>query len=358
MFEYSTLSSLHLEITSKCNAKCPMCSRTNNPMLNLISWTLQDFKTIVPVELVKKLNHITFCGNFGDPIANNDVIKMLRYVSRNNESISVAVHSNVSLRTPEWWKELGEAFPKNGWMYFSIDGLADTNHLYRVGTNYEKIMENARAFIATGANAGWDFIKFKHNEHQEDEIRKLAADMGFKKFTMKNSSRFYGRAKVDVLDKRGNLSHILEPPTDTDFKFMTVDEIDESIKMINNIKIECYVQKIKELFVTADGLLLPCCWVAAVPGTQYSSEVKPYVIDLFNSQYTDLINKLGGTDKINIYKMGGIEKIVETKEWQEVWDIVWNQEIKLLPCVKACGKFPKGFEFAQPIDQSIKIDSI
>ena len=73
---------------------------------------------------------------------------------------------------------------------FAIDGLEDTNHLYRVNTNFNKIMENAKAFINAGGLARWDFIAFAHNEHQIEEAKALAEQMGFVKFRYKKSNRY------------------------------------------------------------------------------------------------------------------------------------------------------------------------
>ena len=73
---------------------------------------------------------------------------------------------------------------------FSIDGLEDTNHIYRVGVQFKKIMENAKAYIDTGASAHWDMLVFDHNKHQVDECRQLADTMGFTWFRSKETDRW------------------------------------------------------------------------------------------------------------------------------------------------------------------------
>ena len=52
MFKYSKLKNLHLEITNRCQAACPMCSRNyrgeiDNPYLKISDWTLNEFNQIV-----------------------------------------------------------------------------------------------------------------------------------------------------------------------------------------------------------------------------------------------------------------------------------------------------------------------
>ena len=50
-------------------------------------------------------------------------------------------------------------------------------------------MNNARAFIEAGGRAHWDMLVFDYNQHQIDQCRTLASDMGFKFFRTKASSR-------------------------------------------------------------------------------------------------------------------------------------------------------------------------
>ena len=67
---------------------------------------------------------------------------------------------------------------KNVIMSFSIDGLEDTNHLYRQDVEWDKIMERAKKFIGAGGRAEWKFIIFRHNQHQVEEARSLSKELG------------------------------------------------------------------------------------------------------------------------------------------------------------------------------------
>ena len=73
---------------------------------------------------------------------------------------------------------------------FSVDGLEDTNHIYLRNTIFSKIMKNADAFISAGGIAHWDYIVFRHNEHQVESARTLALSMGFQEFYTKVTRRF------------------------------------------------------------------------------------------------------------------------------------------------------------------------
>jgi len=152
MFSFEDLEDIHLEVTNNCQASCPMCIRNyhggiKNPLLKLTDWSVEDFKQILSVEVLKQVKGFYFCGNFGDPIINNDLIEMIDYAANINPNLNIRIHTNGSARTQSWWKKLAFALPKEHKVIFAIDGLADTHSLYRIGTSFEKIIENAKAFI-------------------------------------------------------------------------------------------------------------------------------------------------------------------------------------------------------------------
>lgn len=196
MFDRNNVKQLHMETSSVCNAACPMCAREVDPSFNketdAVSLSLEKVKTLFDVKFVQNLDSMYMCGNYGDPAAAPDCIEIFRYFREVNPNIVLGIHSNGSLRNTKWWSELGSVLSHdNDYCYFSVDGLKDTNHIYRVNTDFDKILENAIAFIEAGGKAHWEYLVFEHNEHQVDEARKLAESLGFVSFREKVSRRFY-----------------------------------------------------------------------------------------------------------------------------------------------------------------------
>ena len=48
-----------------------------------------------------------------------------------------------------------------------------------------------KLLLMQGGIAQWDYIVFKHNEHQVEEARKLSKELGFFEFQIKKTSRFF-----------------------------------------------------------------------------------------------------------------------------------------------------------------------
>ena len=351
MFKFSELRQIHLEITNNCQASCPMCSRNHhggidNPLIKINSWTLDHFKHTINQEVLEQVNALYFCGNFGDPLLNNDLLEMIKYTANYNPSIEIRVHTNGSLRNTHWWEQLAQVMPTNHVVVFAIDGLADTHSLYRVGTDYNQILRNASAFINAGGTAEWAFIRFKHNAHQVELAKTTASDIGFQRFVMKDSSRFVLDNKFPVLDKTGKTTHYLEPANESKIIFIDRKVLDNYKQIVAASTINCYAQKNKEIYIDAFGRVFPCCWLASTPYnyTEDSSsilEVRQVMID----QYNSMINDFGGIDNIDT-RYHSVRSIIDSDVYQSVWNTYWSDP-KMVTCARACGTNT----LSKPIDQ-------
>jgi MoaA/NifB/PqqE/SkfB family radical SAM enzyme len=359
MFKFNELKSIHFEITNNCQASCPMCTRNihggiENPLLKINNWSLDLFKNAINEEVINQVDKLYFCGNFGDPLLNNDLPDMIKYASQIKDSIQVRIHTNGSLRSTSWWEMLADIMPKDHGVVFALDGLEDTHSLYRIGTNFNKIIENAKAYIDKGGRAEWAFIRFKHNEHQADEAKKLAEDLGFETFVMKDSSRFLLDKTFPVWNHRKEVTHYLEPSEYSEIKFIDRTVLKNYKELVKDMEIDCYVKKEKEIYLDAYGHLLPCCWLSSLPYTSidHEGEVTAAKREML-CQYHELIDSLGSLNQIDI-RNRSLKDIINSKEYQTVWDEYWGEK-KLITCARMCGK---NTIISTPNDQFITRDSL
>lgn len=351
MFKFIDLKQIHLEITNNCQASCPMCNRNvnggmNNPLIKIRNWSLDEFKKVMSQEVLDQIDSYYFCGNFGDPIVNNDLVKMCAYSKVTAPNTAISIHTNGGARTTDWWRTLAHSLPSRHRVVFALDGLSDTHHLYRVGTNFETIIENAKAFISEGGIAEWVFIRFKHNEHQVEQAMQMSKDLGFENFVLKNSSRFILEPKVNVMDRKGNTTHYIEPASDVTIKFIDKKVIDAYKQVVDKSVIECKSQKEKEIYIDAYGDMFPCCWLGSVPYSYISPDAAFEVRNEMMRQHTELIASLGN---INTFTKS-VKDIVDSSEYQTVWDGYWTTN-KLITCARTCGI---NTDFAKPRDQIVK----
>ena len=235
---------IHIEPTSLCNAECPMCARNVlgkeiNPYITLKSLSTKWFEENIKPDTIKQLQKVFFCGNVGDPASTPELLDIISYLKINNPDLVVGLNSNGGLKTKDWWTRLGGLL--NGpldYCVFSIDGLEDTNHIYRVNVNWQKIMENTQAFIDTGASAHWDMLVFDHNKHQVNQIKDLADSMGFKWFRTKETDRWDTYQEVE-----------LEPAT-------------QFVPKVYSKEVECEKNRDSSVFLDYTGKFWPCCHMA------------------------------------------------------------------------------------------------
>ncbi len=377
LYRYKDIKTVHLEITERCNASCPMCARNinggeDNPYLKDNELTLNDCEKIFTVDFIQQLDRMYMCGNFGDPVAASDTLEVFEYFRRNNSKMNLTMYTNGSAKRPDWWRQLATVLGKNSCVVFSIDGLEDTNHLYRQNTIWTKIMENAQAFIDAGGRARWDFIVFAHNEHQVEEAEALSKRMGFEKFQYKKSARFFSNAsgvtkEMHQAMNRKGVTTLLQAPINPKYRNSVLDQISKVVgkeevikflpskqsealevqgaqkfskdislkskmeKELDSSVIKCKVAEEKSLYISAEGIVQPCCWTA---GQMYVWYYKPEAAQIWQA-----INSVG-KDSIDA-KKHSLESIVDGLYFQSVVPDSWNKsscaEGKLAVCAKTCG---------------------
>jgi len=367
MYRLKEIKALHLEMTSQCNARCPMCLRVvlggpENPHLPLTELSLEDVGKILPITFIKQLKRVILCGNYGDPIVARDTLKVIGYFRTFNPGLYIEIFTNGSARSEIWWKQLAKIVNS---CRFGIDGLEDTNQIYRRGTRWATIMQNVKTFIGAGGQARWDYIVFKHNEHQVGEAEKLSKHLGFAKFQIKKTGRFFSNQKSkvknsqDVLKKDGSYDYSIEMPSKTIFQndalkkeTMLIKRFGSLEKYFDQTPVQCKVAKEKNLYVSAEGLVFPCCWTA--------NQLYPWYFKPGSSQIWKLLSKCpGGIDSINGKKQELIN-IVEGPFFQDIlpgsWTLPSLKAGKLRVCAKTCGSefdpFAAQFQSSQPAASS------
>jgi hypothetical protein len=338
-----------------------MCLRNvhggiDNPLLQPADWSIDQFRNIFTLDVLAQVKEINFCGDFGDPIINNDLIDMCQYL-KSNSTVSVQIHTNGSARSASWWGSLAKALPQNHRIEFAIDGLADTHSLYRIGTDYNTIIRNAQAFMSAGGIAKWMYIKFKHNEHQVDTARKLAKELGFKSFDVKTSKRF-GK-KFPVLDKQGQVTHYIEQPNDSTVK--PVEFIDLKDYKSWKVDVSCFTLDSKQLYIDANGHLMPCCLIASFLYANYNTALhskyglidETSIVGLARQvqiEVYELINEFGGLNSLDA-NIHSIKHIMDQPIWQELVRKKWSEHTSS-PCKILCGTSSPYIKIAEQVNRT------
>lgn len=261
--------SIQFELSNVCQALCLGCSRTvidydklktlNTPVTiehvpvksafekkDQIYLKLDALKNALTPQFMKSVKDVYFIGTVDDPFAHPQLNEYIEWLVTTYPHVYFCLHTNGGLRSPEYFKELALILKKhnNYKIWFSIDGLEDTNHYYRKRVQWTKIIANAKAFIDAGGKAGWQYLIFPWNQHQVDEARQLAKQLGFRNF----KERWNRRTELN----------------DNSFSYKQKGKIENkhNFQNPNEYEIHCgWAYDLKQYHVGHDGRLWPCCYL-------------------------------------------------------------------------------------------------
>ena len=335
MYKHHEISHVHFEPTQRCQALCSMCDRTDNHHIKNYEILIEQFKKIIDADFAKQLNSFLMCGNHGDPMIGKDTLDMYKWLRYNNEKLYLHMTTNAGGRTDNWWKELAKVFGKNGRVTFSVDGLEDTNHLYRVNVDWKKVENSMDVYTQAGGKGIWNFLIFKHNEHQVEEAERMAKLFGLE-FIKKKTGRWVQSFKGNKInEKKTSKGNNIKPPVDKKYQNKSVNEYEKLIDKYGDFnsyldvaEIKCKSLETKEIYISAEGLVTPCCWTA---GRLYKSYEK-----IKQNQIWSCIDDLKNINALH----KPLREIIEGEFFRKIeksWKLPSCDRGKLKVCSEKCG---------------------
>lgn len=183
---------LFVEPTNLCNLRCPLCptgaGEYGRPRTNKMS--VRDFERIID-EIGDYLYWVNLF-NFGEPLLNKDVPLMIGYA--HEKGVSTCISTNGMLVDDQMAEALVRS--KLDCLTFSIDGLTpETYSKYRVGGNFDKVIENLKRVVEWKRKLDsslpfieWQFLVFKHNQHEVGKVERFARALGANGTYIRNAS--------------------------------------------------------------------------------------------------------------------------------------------------------------------------
>ena len=200
--------SVEIELTTKCTIECPACPRTYRRKFGDRTWDTGHLDKNVVFKTFDSpdFQNIRFVGSYGDCIYHPDFVEIAKRACDTNKLIRF--ETNGSHRKPKFWKQLSELpWGKRKEFRFAIDGLEDTNHIYRKNSVWKDIV------IAVETLAGgkykpkliWQMLVFPYNEHQVEQAKTISKQLGFDEFHYSKSLRKYHEKWFENNQERKNI---------------------------------------------------------------------------------------------------------------------------------------------------------
>lgn len=169
---------LMIEPTNICNLRCPLCPSGNGTLKRPKGYmSLDTFKKII--DQVHKHSFMVVLWNQGEPFLNDEILKMIKYASDHKMFTLLSTNGNLH---PE-----PEDIVKSGLdsIIVSLDGSTqETYNKYRINGKLSIVLKFAEDLVKAKKKLSrinplvrWQFLVMKHNEHEIEEIRKIAKQL-------------------------------------------------------------------------------------------------------------------------------------------------------------------------------------
>jgi radical SAM protein with 4Fe4S-binding SPASM domain len=248
-FVWALPFSLSVEPTTACNLACPECpsglKSFTRPTGNLklkafINW-------IQPIE--KKLIYLNFYFQ-GEPYINPSFLDMVVYASA--KKISTSTSTNAHFLTEETAQKTVQSGLHR--LIISIDGTTQESYeSYRKNGELNKVIQGTKNILEARQKLKsktpyviFQFLVVKHNEHQIDEIKKLADELGVDEVVFKTAQLYDFKNGNELMPENQQYSRYKKMP-------------DGTYKIKNKLENQCW-KMWHSAVITWDGRVVPCCF--------------------------------------------------------------------------------------------------
>jgi len=318
---YKEIDTVEFDLNTVCNSYCPPCHRYtvqdgelfHNPYVKLgVNLELDVIERVFENSRITNDCFVDLVGLVGEPIAHPKFMEIVDIIYKHRPNAAINLHTNGGLRTEKMFYDLGKKFNKHSWIKFSLDGLEDTNGIYRIGVDYNKVVANMRAFIDGGGRAIWKFVTFKWNEHQVEQAEALSKEYGCYKF----------QQDWDVNDQDID---IFMAAAQKKINKKTASRVADFIEVPDNrsrkIKDRCF--SYKKIYVNAHGYVIPCCMFN---GSFTYESMREQTLNFIKEDRKEYWNSLYHND---------LETIMSDTWWQKLKDSFDTGPCDI--CVSQCG---------------------
>ena len=242
--------SVSFEPTTSCNLRCPECPSGLRQFSRPTGMLQNDFFKRTIDDIHKELLYLIFYFQ-GEPYLNPDFLDMVKYAC--DKKIYTATSTNAHYLTDDVAKKTVESGLDR--LIISIDGTTqDVYRQYRVGGNLEKVLEGAKNIMKWKKELKsktpfvfFQFLVVKPNEHQIEDIKRLAKEVG-------------------VDEVRFKTAQVYQYETDPNNLIPTIDKYsrykknaDGTYSAKNKLANHCWKMQQGNV-ITWDGLVVPCCF--------------------------------------------------------------------------------------------------
>jgi radical SAM protein with 4Fe4S-binding SPASM domain len=240
---------LSIEPTTSCNLRCPECPSGLRSFTRPIGMLQESLFTKTIDELSDTLLYLIFYFQ-GEPYLHPQFLDLVKYAAA--KGIYTATSTNAHYLNDENAKKTIESGLDR--MIISIDGTTqEVYEQYRIGGSLAKVIEGTKNILrwkkelnSKTPHVIFQFLVVKPNEHQLDDVVKLAHELGVDEVAFKTAQIYdyeKGSALIPSIEKYARYKQ----------------NTDGTYKIKNKLLDHCW-KMWHSCVITWDGLVVPCCF--------------------------------------------------------------------------------------------------
>ncbi|TDB64541.1 radical SAM protein [Arundinibacter roseus] len=239
---------ISFEPTTSCNLRCPECPSGLRSFTRPTGMMESGLYKRTIDELADRLLYLIFYFQ-GEPYLHPDFFELVNYAHK--KGIYTATSTNAHYLTDEKARKTVESGLDR--LIISIDGTTqDVYQQYRIGGNLEKVLEGTRNILKWKKELGsktphtiFQFLVVKPNEHQIEEVQRLAKELGVDEVGLKTAQIYdyeNGSELIPTIDR-----------------YSRYKKDGEGYAIKNEFVNHCW-KMWHSCVITWDGLVVPCCF--------------------------------------------------------------------------------------------------
>jgi radical SAM protein with 4Fe4S-binding SPASM domain len=292
-YQWGMPVSIAIEPTTSCNLRCPECPSGLRSFTRETGMLEESFFQKTIDELHKELFYLTFYFQ-GEPYLNPKFLEMVNRASQKN--IYTATSTNAHFLDDNNAKATVESGLDR--LIISIDGTTQESYQsYRIGGDIQKVIEGTKNVLSwkkklksKTPHVIFQFVVFRQNEHEVEEIKKLGKQLGVDEVKIK-SAQIYdyenGNDRIPRNEKfsRYKMTSLNLPEGGKSGGILSMVPASEGERT------SCW-KMWQSCVITWDGKIVPCCFDKDAKHQLGDLKQKSFKEIWFNGSYTKFRSSL------------------------------------------------------------------
>lgn len=325
MKQYKQIRKIELDLSSNCISYRSHAYVIEDGSLKLNPHV--NFDSNITVDIISKVFDNTFIDDHvevsmtattGDPMANPNIISIVEMIYELKPNANIVLYTNAGLKSPKVFVQMAEiksSTNKKPSIWFSIDGLEDTNHFYK-DVAWEDVFKNVVSFTVNSGQGQWIMMEFEFNKHQIEEATQISEDWGLEQFVL-------------VPD---NLNPDQRAEFDQAFENKKINETasneriqDDRVKLHAYSPVTAQCLDGEEIYINSDAILVPC------------SSINSSMMERDRMRETNAFMYTDNDKSWNSLHHNSLFDIMDNTWWNKLASTTTSTEQSCTMCVQKCG---------------------